>query len=1201
MATAQTGTFLFTDLVGSTEAHVRLGRASEALRRTHYELLRGALAASGGREVKNTGDGVMALYGSASGGVAGAIAIQRAFARHNTRGEQELGIRIGVSTGDAMCEQDDWFGTGVIEAARLCAAAAGGQALVSDVTRVLCGGLAEAPFVAIGELELKGLGELLTTWEIDWRAVPDSEPAPLPGGLARSAATGWFVGRDAELADLRGEWARAVAGERRCVMIEGEPGVGKTRLAAALAGRVHEDGGVVLLGRCDGDVGAPFAPWVEALRWLVAGAEADLLGAHTRAHGGELGRLVPELAERLPSLPAPRPADPETELLRLNEAAIGLLDAVADRQPVLLVLDDVHWADRPSLVLLRRLLQTPREAPMLVVATFRDVAADQREALRTSLADLDREPRVRRLALTGFDQAATTELLDAAMGSSVDPDGELAGELQRETEGNPLFATELLRHLSEAGAIGGEHGKARLHVEVGALGLPGTIRDVVSQRVERLGDDTQRALRTAAVIGRNFEFDVLVHAVGIAEDPLLDALDRARDASVVAESAGTPGRFSFSHALVQRALADELGEMRRARIHGRVAEWLGAVVTGSPERIGEWAHHWVQSGDRERGIDAAIQAGEHAVAVLAPSEAVGWFGSALELAGDSEDAQRVDLLTFLGEAERLAGEEPFREHLMEAARLALRLGDSERLVRAALANNRGMHSQAGIQVDDERVDMLKAALGAVDPDARERALLLATLASELWGADRSRRVALSDEAVSVARRLGDDRVLLEVLYRRSLTIAEPSTIEERMPLTAEVLELADKLGEPLWQLLASAERGRVAMEAADVDEARRHVNRQLELMETCGAAYGRHVAGWARPWMLVLSGRFDEAEAAATAAAQESASTAQPDAMPILGALLVTLRWEQGRLAEMADMLIASVRDPTAVPAFVPLAAHVLIEVGRVDEAAAFLAEGAAEGYELPRDAVWLTGTQLWGEAVARAGDVDWLRAAVRPAAAVLGRDRVHGCVDVRRGRPRAGAAGYAPRPGRRGRPAVRRGRRDARADRRAVAAGADAGGLGGGAGAARLGRGRARAAAGGVGARGRGAVGRGVDAGAGGGVAGDAVPAVGVAVGGRLCRGASRADCRCRGRPAATAAKKGTRVVALAAGCAGHASARRFRTSGVIALLTPESLRRGRGTVVPAPAPGARKGPVPVLARAQERGRGPFLHGRRGKPHRSS
>ena len=230
-------------------------------------------------------------------------------------------------------------------------------------------------------------------------------------------------------------------------------------------------------------------------------------------------------------------------------------------------------------------------------------------------------------------------------------------------------------------------------------------------------------------------------------------------------------------------------------------------------------------------------------------------------------------------------------------------------------------------------------------------------------------MALSDEAVSVARRLGDDRVLLEVLYRRALTIAEPSTITERMPLTAEVVELADKLGEPLWQLLASAERGRVAMEAADVDEARRHVNRQLELMETCGAAYGRHVAGWARPWMLVLSGRFDDAEAAAVPPPRSR--RARRSLMPILGALLVTLRWEQGRLAEMADMLIASVRDPTAVPAFVPLAAHVLIEIGRADEAAGFLAEGAAADYELPRDAVWLTGTQLWGEAVARAGDAD--------------------------------------------------------------------------------------------------------------------------------------------------------------------------------------------------------------------------------------
>src|SRR5688572_10307026 len=275
-----TAIVLFTDLVGSTELRSRLGEdAAEELRRDHDRLIAGAVEANRGRLVKNLGDGVMATFTGASDAVTAAVGIQQALDRHNRSGSSDapLEVRIGIGAGDVAFEAEDCFGTPVIEAARLCAAAGGGRILVTEVVRVLAGTAGGHQFAPVGALDLKGLPAPVPACEVTW--VPLAGPLlPMPGLLSRAGRI--FVGRDEELERLLGLWKEAMAGERRVALLAGEPGIGKTRLAVELAGAIRESGGIVLAGRCDEDLGVPYQPFVEALRHYVSGAAERRLGRY---------------------------------------------------------------------------------------------------------------------------------------------------------------------------------------------------------------------------------------------------------------------------------------------------------------------------------------------------------------------------------------------------------------------------------------------------------------------------------------------------------------------------------------------------------------------------------------------------------------------------------------------------------------------------------------------------------------------------------------------------------------------------------------------------------------------------------------------------------------------------------------------------------------------------------------------------------
>ena len=336
MSTAGLVTILFTDLVGSTALSQELGdEAADDVRRDHFEVLRQAVARSGGTEVKTIGDALMVSYPAAADAVNGAVAMQQGVARHNRKSAgPRLEMRVGISAGDATFEDGDWFGTPVVEAARLCSAAEGNEILATEIVRVLAGSRVDNTLTPIEPIQAKGITEPVATCRVEWEPDDDqtteSRAIPLPPTFDRAEVVS-LVGRDEERATIVDAWKEVVAGGRRVVLVAGEPGIGKTRLVKEVCRLAHTHGGTVLWGGCEEELGVPYQPFVEAVRFYAGVAELDELRTDLGPLGGELVRLVPELDRLVPDLDAPVTADADTERYRLFEGVVELLAALSVR------------------------------------------------------------------------------------------------------------------------------------------------------------------------------------------------------------------------------------------------------------------------------------------------------------------------------------------------------------------------------------------------------------------------------------------------------------------------------------------------------------------------------------------------------------------------------------------------------------------------------------------------------------------------------------------------------------------------------------------------------------------------------------------------------------------------------------------------------------------------------------------------------
>ena len=504
------------------------------------------------------------------------------------------------------------------------------------------------------------------------------------------------------------------------------------------------------------------------------------------------------------------------------------------------------------------------------------------------------------------------------------------------------------------------------------LGLPSSVRDVVGRRVERLGDEALRVLGLAAVIGREFDLDLLAALADVGEDPLLDLLDAGVSAAVLVES-DTADRYRFAHALTQHTLYDELSPARRQRAHQRVADALEEQATGDDAAtLAELAHHWVAAtrpADLDKALGYVRRAGDAARAALAPDDAIGWYrqpSSSVDSQAAPDQRQRAELLAVLGTTQLEAGHAEGREALLRAAALGQALDDTDLLVRAALGFTSWAPGRTG---DEDALPVIQAALDRVGTDPTPtRARLLAALACA-HDSNRRERQDLAVDALDTARRTADEATLAEVLDMTFMDIARPARRDEVIDDIERAATMADRIGDPVLQARITYHLLWARCQQADQRGADGLLAGLEALSETIGLPFQDFQTAIVATGRLLLAGDVDRAEASNERALERGLAAGSPDAFGAYGGYLYAIRLHQGRLEEIADLFIDAARDSPSIAALRAAVTAMLSHLGRLDEATDRLAAEAAAGFDYPEDETWLASMADLLDAAVTTGD----------------------------------------------------------------------------------------------------------------------------------------------------------------------------------------------------------------------------------------
>ncbi len=914
---------MFTDIVGSTDHRARFGDVEAgALHAEVDRVTRDVVERYRGNVIKGLGDGVMALFGVPTDAVNAGVAIQQRLARRNRGSVVPLEVRVGITVGEVDVTSDDVFGYPVNEASRLCAAAESGGILMGEVA---------ASFARRAEVEFgPPVSVAITPSAPPAVAVPvlfasrDTVVTTLAPSLAFSAHGGRFVGRTHELDSMLDSWRATIRGETQLCVLSGEPGLGKTSLLGHFAREVVEGSGIVLYGRCDERTSAPYQPFADAFGHFVAHFPAIELESLLGNSMTELGRLVPSLAERMDTTSSTRYSDLESERWRLQDAVVAALHSLSEFEPVLLIVDDLHWAGTTTIDLLDRILRSAVHERLMVVLALRtwDPGADPH--VGQLLADRHRRPQpVLDVNLRGLEPGEVGELV-AEWKQRRDVDAAETTELWEITAGNPLFVSQVLRTTADE--------------EVVPRRLPQGVIDVIERQLERLSASTLGLMRAAALVGTSFELQVATEVAGVSRTIALECLDEATSAGVVQALQGTPLRYEFTHALVRRAIEDQLGEGRRRDLHARIANALDVAPTGNTDdQVRRLAYHWSEAGelgDPTKGVATGCAAAEIAIQHLAIADALELLERVETLAALVPDARRRSEIQVLrAEAMCLGAFPDARAQQLGAAAAAMEVGDAHLMARAALAHSRGYFSSYG-RKDTERVRALQAALEVCDlDDHATRALVMSRLANELTFEDTEhRRFDLVDEALELARGLRDQSVLAAVLNHRQYVLGGPAFLDDRLREGLEMAEIAARTSDRLLEMHSCRLLCAATTEHADFDQVDRFIGRLGELNEALDLPASKWELASVRASRALVAGELRQASARVKEAFALGAAAGQSDAFVFAGAQLMHLNYLRGRLPSIMDTFLSATPAEVTTP-LVAWVARQLQVAGRVDEA----------------------------------------------------------------------------------------------------------------------------------------------------------------------------------------------------------------------------------------------------------------------------
>src|SRR5437870_4011242 len=781
-----------------------------------------------------------------------------------------------------------------------------------------------------------------------------------------------FVGRHHELVELRAGLEDAVTGRGRFLLVVGEAGIGKTRLVEELSREAAERGHLVLWGRCwEGEGAPPYWPWIQVIRTYLRIAHSEGL---PRVAGGPgapyLAQLVPELGGAQspgPSVP------PQSEHARfyLFDAVATFLQSRPDHTPLVLIFDDLQWADTPSLLLLQFLVHELRDTAILVVATYREMEARQNPHVADILGALARDGR--HLPLRGFGEEEVALFIEGKTGRSAS--AALVRAVHRETEGNPFFVDEIVHLLVAEGAL------ERRDVTIPrGLPVPQGVREAIRRRLAPLPVPCRDALTLASVVGREFGLGAVQHACGLGADALLDVLGPALGREILVRDPRRAGRYRFAHALIRETIYEDLGAVERARLHGRIGDVLEALHEMDPTpHLATLAHHFLEAvpaGGAEKAITYSTRAARYAEASLAYEDAAVLFERALEVRAEAHPAdarERTELLLARGGAQWKAGDVlGARETFRQAADIARRIGDARLLARSTLGfageGSRLLWVRSGV-VDQPRIELLEEALDGIGDDPGLRARLLARLAINLyWAPEPERVLALSEEAVTLARQLGDPRDLAAVLRARWIALWRPETAEERLAIADEIVRLGERTADRELALLGRRFRIVGFLEHGDVVAADREIEAWAQIAgELRQPLYLTDLAIW-RATRAIMDGRFAEGEEQAKRAFE--LGQRERDAQPTMRHEIQTiiLHFHQGRLDQHLGR--SQSRADVPAPMFLRCArAFWWSETDRQAEARLELSALAKEGFPLPHDGAWVVSMGLLSAVAAELND----------------------------------------------------------------------------------------------------------------------------------------------------------------------------------------------------------------------------------------
>jgi tetratricopeptide (TPR) repeat protein len=807
-----------------------------------------------------------------------------------------------------------------------------------------------------------------------------------------------LVGRGRELGQLDAALSDAIARRGGLVVVTGEPGIGKTALARAFVEHAESRGASWAWGTCWDGGGAPaYWPWVQIVRELARREDAATLRTALGDGAPWIAGLLPELAGMLGLPSVPSDLDADQVRFRLFEALTSLLGAVAERRPLVLVLDDLHWADASSVLALEFVARALPDLPILAIAAYRHSEAHARRELAMGLAGLARAAL--RMPLEGLDRDDVGRLATArAHGLGTGDTGSippwLVSAVHHASAGNPFFVDELVQLLAAQG---------RLHDEAAAedpLPLPDGVRDTIRRRLAPMDADTLQTLRSAAVIGGEFRLGTLARAAGGSPSDILARLEAPLRAGIVTVGDGA-GRFAFVHALVRDTLLSGIGATDRARLHLMAAEAFEQLYSDDLEpHLAEIAHHYLQAaseGGATRAVEFAARAARRAIIQFGYDEAASLYERAIEVAAQlpADEPRAWELHQGLGEALIRAGDVDGAYRALGAAtEHARRLADPQAFARTVLA--RALPGYAPAVVESDFVALLEEAIARMDDhDVAEparaaaagalRCRLRVQLALALfWSPQRERREQLVDEALLLARAIFSsevaqsspaqralaDRTLAFALGQGFLAVWGPDTVERGLPISVEALELCERTNDPELAMQVRMWRISLLLELDDPVRADAEIEAYAATAGRLGQPRALVYDPLHRSMRAQMRGDLDEAERF-TAEAVERARDVRGSLVPIIADVQrFLLHRSLGRHRELVPMLRRNADRLPAMQDWRCALALVLAETGRVEEARKELDQFAASDFaQIPRGAAWLPTLAMLAELSALLGD----------------------------------------------------------------------------------------------------------------------------------------------------------------------------------------------------------------------------------------